>query len=76
MGRAIMKEMQSVPVVDFIPVPTDMEQPSKKVADDLSTDQQLLLKYMNMVSTGNIDVKFVNRAIGNDNYKKTNHFLK
>ena len=76
MGRAIMKEMQSVPVVDFIPVPTDMEQPPKKIADDLSTDQQLLLKYMNMVSTGNIDVKFVNRAIGNDNYKKTNHFLK
>lgn len=72
MGKTAEKNHDSLPVVNFQPIKSPVEDMnfSDEVIQDLSSDQRLMYEHIIAISSGNIDLSFAHRRIGPVNHAR------
>ena len=70
LGQRLCGDVHQLPVVEYQPIPTYVQQPTDDVRSDLSSDQQLLLIYCQAVADGRIPVTTARRKPGPVNHSR------
>ena len=71
LGQAVAGDIHRQPLVDFQPIPTNsLPEIPDQVADDLSTDQRLLLRYSRAVAAGAVSPELARAKPGPLNHSR------
>ena len=70
LGRKLCEDVHQLPVVEFQPIPTYVQEPTDEVWSDLSADQQLLSSYCRAVAAGRVPAATARRKPGPVNHSR------